>query len=49
LNTREEKIKFIIDSIWELEEATVGAAYFESYTDEQIEKEVVWYEYLWTK
>ena len=46
---REEKIKFIIDCIWEIEEAAVGSAYFEDYSDEQLDKEVVWYEYLLTK
>jgi hypothetical protein len=47
--TREEKIKFLIDSIWHIEGATVGPAYFESYTDEELEKEVNWYDYLWGK
>lgn len=47
--SREEKIQFIIDSIWELEGATVGRAYFEDYTDKQIEERYEWHEYLWTK
>lgn len=47
--TRDEKITFIIDCIWEIEEAAVGASYFEDYTDEQLDKEVIWYEYLLTK
>lgn len=47
--TREEKVNFLVESIWELEGATVGAAYFEDYTDEQIDEKFDWYEYLWTK
>jgi hypothetical protein len=47
--SREQKIQFIIDSIWHLEDATVGASYFEDYTDKEIDEEVEWYEYLWTK
>ncbi|TWM32235.1 hypothetical protein CHCC14819_0431 [Bacillus licheniformis] len=47
--TREMKINFIIDSMWHLEGVVVEAASFEDYTDEEIDNEVEWYEYLWTK
>jgi hypothetical protein len=47
--SREEKITFLVQCIWDIEEAVVGPAYFESYTDEQLDKEVVWCEYLLTK
>lgn len=47
--SREEKIKFLIDSIWNIEEATVGPGYFESYTDGELDKEIKWYEYLLEK
>lgn len=47
--TREEKIKLLIQLIDEIEGAIVAAPYFESYTDKQLDKEIVWYEYLLTK
>lgn len=47
--TREEKIAFIIQGIWDIEEAVVAPPYFESYTDEDLDKAVVWYDYLYTK
>lgn len=47
--TREEKIKLLILLIDEVEGAIVAAPYFESYTDEQLDKEVNWYEYLLEK
>lgn len=43
---REEKIKLLIQLIDEVEGAIVAAPYFESYTDEQLDKEIQWYEYL---
>jgi hypothetical protein len=47
--TREEKIQFLIESIWHIEGASVASPYFESYTDLELDKEVKWYEYLWEK
>jgi hypothetical protein len=47
--TRDERIQFLIKAIDEIEDAIVSSGYFESYTDEQLEKEVKWYEYLYTK
>lgn len=44
--TREEKIKLLIQLIDFVEGAIVAPPYFESYTDEQLDKEVKWYEYL---
>lgn len=48
-NERLDKITFIIESIWEMENATVPVSYFDEWTDEQIDKEVERYDYLWTK
>jgi hypothetical protein len=47
--TREERIDYLIESIWEIEGATVGPAFFEDYTDERLEKEIEWYDYLLDK
>ena len=44
--TRDEKIKFIIEAIDEVEGAIVAPPYFESYTDDELDKEVLWYDYL---
>jgi hypothetical protein len=47
--TRDEKIQFIIEAIDAVEGAIVAPPYFESYTDEQLDKEVLWYDYLLDK
>lgn len=44
--SREEKIKLLIQLIDEVEGAIVAASYFENYTDEQLDKEIHWYDYL---
>ncbi|MED2997242.1 MULTISPECIES: hypothetical protein [Bacillus] len=38
--SREEKIKCLIESIHEIEDAIVSTPYFDSCTDKQIDKEV---------
>lgn len=47
--TREEKIKFIVESVLALEGEEIFPTYFEGWTDVQIDLEVEWMEYLWTK
>jgi hypothetical protein len=47
--TRGEKVAFCIKAIWEIEEACVGVAYFEDYTDDQLDEKVEWFEYLLSK
>lgn len=49
VNDRDVKIQFIIDSMWHLEDVTVGEGAFENYSDKELDEEVEWYEYLWTK
>lgn len=47
--TREQKVQFIVDSIYQIEGALVPPAEFEEMTEDELSKEVEWYEYLWTK
>lgn len=47
--TREEKIKFIVEAIEEVEGVKVCPDHYEQYSDEQLEEEAEWYDYLLTK
>lgn len=49
--TREEKIEYIIDSAWEIEMADKDMVRdaLMNYTDEQLDKEVQWCDYLFDK
>jgi hypothetical protein len=47
--TREEKIEFLVEAVWNIEGTTVGNGYFQDWTNEQLDKEVEWFEYLYTK
>jgi hypothetical protein len=47
--SREQKIQFIVDSVWHLEGADADRAELEKLSDEELDSEVEWYEYLWTK
>ncbi|WP_345817295.1 hypothetical protein AAYR26_00340 (plasmid) [Bacillus licheniformis] len=47
--SREEKIDWIIEAIWNIEGATVGRAYFDNYTNEELDEEIDWYDYLLDK
>ena len=49
MTERERKIQFIIDSMWHLEDVQADIKGLLECTDEEIDKEVEWYEYLWTK
>lgn len=47
--TREEKITFIVNAIKEIEGVNVleiDAEYFNKYSDEELTKEVEWFDYL---
>lgn len=44
--TREEKVKFCYECA---EEFGIAEKPFEELTDEQLDKEVEWFDYLWTK
>jgi hypothetical protein len=46
---REEKIEFILIAIEDIEEVSVTADYFKDYTDEQLDKEVEKWDYLYGK
>lgn len=46
---REEKIKFILESIEAFEGVQESPAQFETMTDEQLDHEVEWYDHLWEK
>jgi hypothetical protein len=47
--TRDEKIKFITQAIWDIEGASVLPGYFDKYTDDELDKEVDWYDHLLDK
>lgn len=47
--TRAEKIQFCVDSVYELEGERVPHEYFEKLNDEELDKEVEWFDYLWEK
>jgi hypothetical protein len=49
LLTRDEKIHFIIESIKAFEDVTLAASHFENHTEQEIDKQVDWYDYLWEK
>jgi hypothetical protein len=44
--TREEKVKWIIEAIDMVEGVTVSPSFFEKHTDEDLDKEMDWYDYL---
>jgi hypothetical protein len=44
--SRDQKIDFIIRAIDAIEGAMILPDHFESHTDEQLDKEVEWYDYL---
>lgn len=47
--TREEKIKFCVDSVYEFEGVRVTEEIFSKLSDEELDDEVEWFDYLWTK
>jgi len=47
--TREEKVKFLVEAIEEVEGVKVSPEHFAEYSDEQLEEEVEWFDYLLTK
>lgn len=47
--TREEKVKYLIELIDQVEGVKVAPDYFVNMSDEQLEEEVEWYDYLMTK
>lgn len=49
METRGQKIQFILESIMEFEGAEANQEYYESLSDVELDKQVAWYEYLWTK
>lgn len=44
--SRKEKESFVIRAVWEIEEGIVPISYFDNMTDEELDKEVEWYDYL---
>jgi hypothetical protein len=44
--TRAEKIDFLIRAVYAIEGVIISSTYYESCTDEQLDKEVDWYDYL---
>lgn len=47
--TREEKILFLINAIRNVEGVLLKAYYFQNYSEEQLDDEIEWMEYLLTK
>jgi hypothetical protein len=47
--TREEKITFLIWAVEEIEGVKLEPDYFNDYTDESLDKEVEWLDYLLDK
>jgi hypothetical protein len=47
--TREQKITFLIRAAWDIEGAVVVPSYFDKYTDEELDKQVDFYDYLYDK
>lgn len=47
--TREEKITFIIRAVRQIEGVFLPRTFFEDHSEERLDKEVVWYEYLLMK
>jgi len=49
LMSREEKVKRLIDLIEQVEGVKVAPNHFVNMSDEQLEEEIEWYDYLMTK
>ncbi|WP_324658942.1 hypothetical protein [Bacillus cereus] len=47
--TREEKVKYLIELIDQVEGVQVAPDHFINMSDEQLEEEIEWYDYLMTK
>lgn len=47
--SRQEKIKFIVLAVKEIEGVKISPTIFKEYSNEQLDKEVEWYDYLLTK
>ena len=47
--TRDEKILFLINAIREVEGVLLKPKYFQNYSEEQLDDEIEWMEYLLTK
>lgn len=47
--TREQKIKFIIESIEEFEGVTLPPEHFKDWSDEKVDRELDFYDELWLK
>ncbi|WP_299094233.1 hypothetical protein [uncultured Metabacillus sp.] len=47
--TREEKVKLIIDTVWNIEGVKVDPKFFEHHSYEELDEEVDWYDYLLDK
>jgi hypothetical protein len=47
--TKEEKIKFIVLAVEEIEGVKISPSIFKEYSNVQLDKEVEWYDYLLTK
>lgn len=47
--TRDEKIKFLIWAVEEIEGVNLGPDYFKQYSDAQLDDEVEWLDYLLDK
>lgn len=47
--TREEKVKRLIELVDQVEGVVVSPSFFKKMSNEQLEQELEWYEYLMTK
>ena len=47
--TRDEKIQFIIKSVYEFEGEKISPDFFKDMTCDELDKEVAYMEYLWEK
>lgn len=47
--SREEKVKFLVEAIYYVEGVKVAPEYFAAMSDEQLDEEVEWYDYLMDK
>jgi hypothetical protein len=47
--TREEKLNFIIQAIWDREGAIVTSSWFNDYSDLALDKEIEWIDHLLKK
>lgn len=47
--SREQKIRFIIQGHLDIQDAVIPVSYFDKWTDEEIDKECDWVDYLLDK